>query len=201
MGVSIINGELGGREFEVRTADLAPDFREDYRTLCEKSLACLYVIRRGRFSYVNSGLCNTLGYESPEELIGKPFWEVIHPDDRGLAKLSMESDQASGLGDWPVVRVLKKDGTVLWARMEGSSTVYRGEPASIGHLIDLTPYKQIEKSLRDSLERYQTIVNEVQDTVAEVDLKGNLTFVNKANCRNYGYSRDNWKVWAIYLER
>jgi len=202
MRVSIINRELGRRGFEERTADLgnqpekgksfestAPDSQDDYQTLCEKSLSGLYVIQKGRFSYVNSKLCNTLGYESPEELIGRSFWEVIHPDDRGLIKPSMESDQASGLGDWPVVRVFKKDGAVLWARMGGSSTVYRGEPANVGHLIDLTPFKKIEKSLRDSLERYQTIVNEVQDTVAEVDLKGSITFANKAICRNSGSSR------------
>ena len=203
MGVSIINRELGRRGFEERTADLgnqpekdksfesmAPDSQDDYQTLCEKSLAGLYVIQKGRFSYVNSGLCNILGYESPEELIGKSFWEVIHPDDRGLVKLSMESEEAPGHQDWPIVRVFKKDGTILWVHMEGSTTAYRGRPANVGHFIDLTPFKKIEKSLRDSLERYQTIVNEVQDTVAEVDLKGNVTFANIAVCNNRGFSRE-----------
>ena len=189
MGVSIIDREAGRRVSEVQAADLASDLQEDYRTLCEKSLVGIYVIERGRFSYVSPGLCNILGYESPGELNGKSFWEVIHPDDRGLVKLSMESEQVSGLEDWSVVRVSKKDGTILWARMGGSSTVYRGEPANVGHLIDLTPYKEIEKSLRDSLERYQTIVNEVQDTVAEVDLEGTITFANDAIWRHRGYSR------------
>ena len=211
MGVSIINRELGRRGFEEGTADLgnqpekdksfestAPDSQDDYQTLCEKSLAGLYVIQKGRFSYVNSKLCNTLGYESPEELIGRSFWEVIHPDDRGLIKLSMESEEAPGHQDWPIVRVFKKDGTFLWVHMEGSTTAYRGRPASVGHFIDLTPFKKIEKSLRDSLERYQTIVNEVQDTVAEVDLKGNITFANKAVCNNRGYSREEELIGLNY---
>ncbi|HXX34689.1 MAG TPA: sigma 54-interacting transcriptional regulator [Thermodesulfobacteriota bacterium] len=198
MGISVINRELGRRVSEAQAADLAPHLQDDYRTLCEKSLAGIYVIQRGRFSYVNPWLCNTLGYASPDELIGKSLWEVIHPDDRGRISLSIEGDRTPGNGDWPIVRVIKKDGTFLWVRLEGSSTIYQGEPASIGHLINLTPYKQIEKSLRESLERYQTIVNEVQDSVAEVDLKGNLTFVNKANCRNYGYSREEELIGINY---
>ena len=198
MGISVISREVGRRVSEAATTDLAPHLQDDYRTLCEKSLAGIYVIQRGRFSYVNPWLCNTLGYASPDELIGKSLWEVIHPDDRGRISLSIEGDRTPGNGDWPIVRVIKKDGTFLWVRLEGSSTIYQGEPASIGHLINLTPYKQIEKSLRESLQRYQTIVNEVQDSVAEVDLKGNLTFVNKANCRNYGYSREEELIGINY---
>jgi PAS domain S-box-containing protein len=197
MEVPIINGKFDRGDFKERTADLghepekykllestALDLQGDYQTLCEKSLAGLYVIQKGRFSYVNSELCNTLGHESPEELIGRSFWEVIHPDDRGLIKLPRESEEAQEHEDWPIVRVFKKDGTILWVHMEGSTTAYRGRPASVGHLINLTPFKKMEKALRDSLERYQTIVNEVQDTVAEVDLKGNITFANKAVCNN-----------------
>ena len=155
MGVLTMNKELSERAFEERVEDLrnqpeeheslgaAPaDPQDDYRTLCEKSLAGLYVIQKGRFSYVNSMLSNILGYEGPEELIGKSFWELIHPDDRGLVKLGMEEEQTEVFPDQPIFRVFKKDGTILWVRMEGSTTIYKGKPAIVGHLIDLTPFKK-----------------------------------------------------------
>ncbi len=47
-------------------------------------------------------------------------------------------------------------------------------------------FEEREKSLQDSLKKYQRMVNEVEDGVVEADLKGNITFVNKAVCRNYG---------------
>jgi two-component system response regulator HydG len=191
--------ELIGRSLEKRIKDwekepekLTPpettalDSQEGYRTIFEKSLVGLYVIQKGRFSYVNSMLSHILGYESPEELIGKSFWEVIHPDDRELIRLSMEGEQAPGHQDWPVIRVFKKDGTMLWVRMGGSTTAYRGRPANVGHLIDLTPFKKTEKTLRDSLEKYSKIFNEVEDGVAEVDLKGNITLVNNGAARIWG---------------
>jgi PAS domain S-box-containing protein len=211
MEAPIVNRKLERKDFDERMEDTRNEpekhknlasttehSRDDYRILCEKSLVGLYVIQRGRFSYVNSTLSNILGYESPEELIAKSFWEVIHPDDRGLVNLAMEREQAQGLPDRSTVRVLKKNGTILWVRMGGSTTTYRGSPASVGHLINLTPLKEVEKSLRESLERYQTIVNEVQDSVAEVDLKGNITFANRANCRNYGYSREEELIGVNY---
>jgi PAS domain S-box-containing protein len=139
-----------------------------------------------------------LGYESPEELIGRSFWEVIHPDDQGLIKPSMEREQTPGLRDQPIVRVFKKDGTILWVRMGGSTTTCQGRPASVGHLIDLTPFKKIEESLRDFPERYQTVVNEVEDGVAEVDLNGTLTYIDKVVCRNWGYSRQEELIGINY---
>ena len=201
MGVLIMNKESSKRAFEDRVEDLRnqpekheslgatpADPQDDYRTLCEKSLAGLYVIQNGRFSYANSMLSNILGYESPEELIGKSFWELIHPDDRGLVKLGMEGEQTQGFPDQPIFRVFKKDGTILWVRMEGSTTTYRGRPANVGHLIDLTPFKKKEKSLQESLEKYQTILSEMEEGVGEVDLKGNITFANRCH-KIWGHTR------------
>lgn len=45
------------------------------------------------------------------------------------------------------------------------------------------------KSIEDSLKRYETILNEIEDGVGETDLKGDLTFVTDAGCRIWGYSR------------
>ena len=194
-----MNKELSERAFEERVEDLrnqpeeheslgaAPaDPQDYYRTLCEKSLAGLYVIQKGRFSYVNSMLSNILGYEGPEELIGKSFWELIHPDDRGLVKLVMEKGKNELFQDRSIFRVFKKDGTILWVHMGGSTTTYQGKSANVGHLIDMTPFKEIEKSQRDSLEKYRKIFDEVEDGVAELNLKGNITFVNNGAARIWG---------------
>lgn len=50
--------------------------------------------------------------------------------------------------------------------------------------------KQTEAALRDSEERYRTILEGMEDSYYEVDLAGNLTFFNDSLCRLYGYSRD-----------
>ena len=46
------------------------------------------------------------------------------------------------------------------------------------------------KSALESLNNYESLLNEIQDGVGETDLFGNLTFINDAGCRIWGYSRE-----------
>jgi len=50
--------------------------------------------------------------------------------------------------------------------------------------------KQAEEALRQSEEKYRTILESIQDGYFEVDLAGNFTFVNDVTCRHLGYSRE-----------
>jgi PAS domain-containing protein len=70
--------------------------------------------QKGRFSYVNSMLPNILGYEGPEELTGKSLWELIHPDDRGLVRLSMEREQAQGFQEYSRRPLFLVDDILYW---------------------------------------------------------------------------------------
>ena len=53
-----------------------------------------------------------------------------------------------------------------------------------------TRRKQAEEALRQSEERYRTILDEMEEAYFETDLAGNFIFVNDANCRQTGYSRE-----------
>jgi len=61
----------------------------------------------------------------------------------------------------------------------------------------LESYKQevldrmrIEEALRESEEKYRTILNSIQEGYYEVDLSGNMMFCNDSLCAIIGYSRD-----------
>jgi PAS domain S-box-containing protein len=49
---------------------------------------------------------------------------------------------------------------------------------------------QADEALRESEEKYRTILHGIEDGYYEVDLVGNLTFFNDPLCRMLGYSRD-----------
>ncbi|MCJ7546796.1 MAG: PAS domain S-box protein [Deltaproteobacteria bacterium] len=49
---------------------------------------------------------------------------------------------------------------------------------------------QFEEALRQSEEKYRTILENIEDGYYEVDLAGNFTFFNDAMCRIQGYPRD-----------
>jgi PAS domain S-box-containing protein len=50
--------------------------------------------------------------------------------------------------------------------------------------------EEIEKRLKESEERYRSILENIEDGYFEVDLKGNFTFFNDSICRMLGYSRE-----------
>ena len=56
--------------------------------------------------------------------------------------------------------------------------------------LEIFERKQAEAALRQSEERYRTILSSIEDGYYEVDLEGNMTFCNDAQCRMLGYSSD-----------
>jgi PAS domain S-box-containing protein len=54
---------------------------------------------------------------------------------------------------------------------------------------EVEEHKQAEEALRESEERYRTILQSIEDGYFEVDIAGNLTFFNDSVCRILGNSR------------
>jgi PAS domain S-box-containing protein len=85
-----------------------------------------------------------------------------------------------------------KDGSTVWVEIN-ASFLRDTDGQSIGLLgvsRDITDRRKSEEALRQSEGKYRTILREIADSYFEVDLAGNLTFVNDATCRNLGYSRE-----------
>ena len=146
----------------------------------------VYIVQKGLFSYVNTSLSRILGYETPEQLIGKSIWDIIHPDDRKLVKLEIREEEAQPVSDRCIIRVFKNDETILWVHMGGGNTIYQGRPANKGYVIDITPFKKAEKYLKYHLMNSKSIIEQIEDGVSEVDLRGNGTFGNLANRKMLG---------------
>ena len=51
-------------------------------------------------------------------------------------------------------------------------------------------HSQVKQRLRQSEERYRTIIENIEDGYYEVDLAGNFTFFNDSMCRIFGYPKE-----------
>jgi PAS domain S-box-containing protein len=164
---------------------------EKYRTVVENSLAGIYVIQDGRFQYVNPRFVEMLGYARPRELVGMDFERVIHAKDRPrIRSRDALVEQGLKLGTRQSFRAVKKDGSIIWVDMRDTHTQYMGKPANVGNVIDITEQRVAEESLRQSEEKYRSILEHIEEGYYEVDIRGNLTFFNDSFCRIWGYPRE-----------
>ena len=149
----------------------------------------IYVVQDGKFQYVNSLFQELTGY-AERELRGMYSLDLVHPEDReAVRKKALENLKDHCLLPYEY-RFMKKNGEVMWVLERLVSTEYRGKRTAVGSFMDITERKRVEEALRQSEERYRTILEEMQDDYFEVDLAGNFMFVNEANARQLGYSRE-----------
>src|SRR5512145_477248 len=88
--------------------------------LDEKSGAGLYVMQAGRFSYADQRFAAALGYESPRALIGKSFWEIVHPDDQKAVTEEITRQESVVAVHPPIFRLFDRNKKMVWVQMRGN---------------------------------------------------------------------------------
>ena len=161
-----------------------------YRTALESSNDAACILHKGRYLYANQKFLDTFGI-TLDELRQLPHGTLTHPDDReriqDYHRKNMQGEPAPTRVEF---RGLKKDGTPIYFEASVSLISYQGEKAQLSFLRDITARKLAELALKQSEERYRTMVESIADSYFELDLRGRYTFVNDALCRQLGYSRD-----------
>jgi diguanylate cyclase (GGDEF)-like protein/PAS domain S-box-containing protein len=167
------------RKSEERYRTILEDIDEGY---FEDDLA-------GNFTFVNDALCRYLGY-SREELIGMNYRQY---SDEATAKKSYELFYNIYNTEKPIKRFpgqfISKDGTRHFNEVSASLIRdAKGKPIGFrGISQDVTERKRAEEALRESEERYRTLVENASDIVLRTDDTGHFTFVNPAALRIMGY--------------
>jgi two-component system NtrC family sensor kinase len=166
---------------------------ERYRTILEETEDSYFEVDLGgHLTFVNSSTCRNLAY-SREELIGMSYKGFTAEDDIESVFRVFNEVYRTGVPNkgfpWKIIR---KDGTPGF--VEASVSLLRDDKGEIigfrGVGRDISERKKMEEVLRQSEERYRTILEEMEDSYFEVDLGGHLTYVNRSTCRNLGYSRE-----------
>jgi len=134
----------------------------------------IYIVQHGKFVYVSQLYQKLTGY-SEAELIGTYSLNNIYPDDREMVReeaIKCLKEQSFEPYEY---RFANKKNEVMWVLETITPVVYKGGRAALGSFMDITERKKMEEVLRQSEERYRTILDEMEDGYFEVDLAGNYT--------------------------
>lgn len=166
---------------------------EKYRSIVENSLQGILLVGEDyRLSYANDELSKILGYDR-EEIIGEDFRKFLDEESKTLVgDRYVRRQRGEAVPSRYEFNILRKDGEKR--RIEISSTVIEdssGHKNTIGQILDITERKKAEAALRESEERYRTILENIEEGYYEVDLAGNFTFFNEGLRRILGYPAED----------
>ncbi|RLA96212.1 MAG: hypothetical protein DRG69_01510 [Deltaproteobacteria bacterium] len=154
-------GEVLRRIRELGRSGLQPQEAEDLlRLLMMHSPMGMYIAYKGKLQFVNEEFGRLTGY-GRDELLGMDFLKIVFPRDRKALRL--KAQQASEGGDSSVreYRILSKDGEVRWVMETITSLQREREEAILGILMDITSYKEAEKTTRTRLGQVRKALEEI----------------------------------------
>jgi PAS domain S-box-containing protein len=141
VGLAVDTSERDAAQVALRRSEAS------FRTLIESAPDAVAAYRSdGKFIYVNPALVRILGYDGPDELLGRPVLDVLHPDERrdfGEEWVRLKDS------DQPIreARFLRKDGRFVLAEVEARAIHFDGGDAIIVLGRDITERKQLQQRL------------------------------------------------------
>jgi diguanylate cyclase (GGDEF)-like protein/PAS domain S-box-containing protein len=157
--------------------------------LVEQGLSGVYIAdHEGGMVYVNPKFATMMGYQVPTDYIGRPLVDFIPDADKpgvfdamaGLltGKVATVSLSAS---------VLSKQGSKIDVLAQSSLTTFRGKPAIVGVVLDITERKRSEDALRYAHTLLMTAMETSPDAILVVDEHARVTSSNQR-------FSDMWKI-------
>jgi two-component system, cell cycle response regulator len=201
--------QSANQTLEVRLAELAlsqaalQESEMRYRLLVDYSPLAILVYQEGKIVFANPAALALLGYNLPQDLMGKPMQDLVHPDFRGQAE---EQIMPMGEHETPVPtrveKYIRQDGALIDVEIMTIPYIYQRQKMVQVVIRDITERKRNEEiarylSTHDVLTNlynrnyYETEIVRLQDSrsypisvvVADVD---DLKMTNDTNGHSAG---------------
>jgi PAS domain S-box-containing protein len=146
----------------------------------------------GNFTYFNDAMTRITGY-SRQELIKMNNRQIMDEYNTRQVSDVFKKVYHTGLAakaiDWELIR---KDSSrcIIEVSVSLKKDLNSRPVGFLGIARDITHRKIMEQALKESEQKYRTIIENIEDGYYEVDLAGNYTFFNDAMTRIIGYTRD-----------
>ena len=180
-----------------RTGELL-SLQEEHKTALENSLVGIYIIQEDVFKYVNPAFAKIFGYEKSDEIIGRLWKDFVFSGDIEKVIGSGIGERMNGRGQalQYSFRGKRKDGSIVEIEVLSNPSIYKGKPAVIGSLMNIT-------ELRESEEKYRNLVETIPICIKVVDENGKVILLNKFGREEHfikeGADISNWN-WIDTIE-
>ncbi len=161
---------------------------ERYRRLVELSPDTIAIHSEGKIVFVNAAGVKLFGAANPQQLIGKPVMDFVHPDYQEVVRERIRVMIENGKNvSSTEEKFVKFDGSIIDVEVTAMPFTYQGKPGIQVIVRDITDRKKAEDALKHSEEKYHTLIDNIQDGVFIIQ-DAKIQFANEAFARLGGYA-------------
>jgi PAS domain S-box-containing protein len=158
-----------------------------YRTLVENANDGIAIVQEGRVKFLNKRLAEMWG-GSVEEMLNTPFTDYVHPDEVG--KISEYYRKRLAGEDVPSIYnsiFVRKSGDIAYVEVNASVIAYKGKPAVLAIIRDVTEKKELEEELNRKNLWFRSLVEHSADIMMVIDGGGKINYISPSVERVAGY--------------
>jgi PAS domain S-box-containing protein len=146
---------------------------------------------QGYITYMNAAGRRAFGLDNDE--LGFHALGGIIPEDRDRMQENIQKAfQEKRTNDVEEYTALRKDGTTFPAIFYSAAMIENGVyTGTRGLVIDISERKAMEEALRKSEQKFRELADLLPQTIFELDLGGNVTYLNKAGRIAFGLSEND----------
>lgn len=170
-----------------RIEDALKESEERYRAVVEQSVEAIYLYdaETKQILESNAAFGEMIGY-TEEELRGMRIYDFIDHDDEDIDRNVQRSLEA-GRRHIGERRYQRKDGSVIVVDTSASVISYGGKTALCAVSRDVTERRKVEETLRESEERFRSLVQNASDLITILEADGTIRYDSPAIERILGY--------------
>jgi len=164
-----------------RSQEALRESEERFRNIVETTTEWIWEMNiEGRHTFSNPAIATIMGY-SNEEIRQINLFDLMHPDDQVMVKDLLRSSILDKKG-WHNIVVRWRDKNGSWHYLESNSIPVFDSDGTLtgfrGADRDITRRKGAEQALRESEEKYRTLVENAHEAIAIVQ-EWKIVFVNQ----------------------
>ncbi len=145
---------------------------------------------RGRVETMNPAAAHIFGFE-PEEVIGQNIKMLMPEPDKSLHDVYIQNYHDTGIGQIIGIgrEVLgkKKDGTIFPFLLSISEVRLKDKQIFTGIVHDITELKKTEAALRESENKFNSIIKTAVDGIITISTRGIMEMINPSAQKLFGY--------------
>ena len=162
-----------------------------------KEVLYIYDPKKDKFLFVSPSFEQV--WEMPvERVMNDPlvYTEIVHPDDKEEFFEACRREHEEGKYFNLEYRIVMPDGRVKW--MWSRNFPVLNKQRTVGIAEEITERKNIELSLRESEQKFRSLVEQAAEMLFLHDTEGKIIDVNRASVENTGFKREELLSMSVF---